>query len=62
MPVRGTPQLPTGKAGSSSAQCRCGGSTVMLPVTSPSPKYCTSTGPSVRSACTWSARYIGAPA
>ena len=39
-----------------------GGSTVMLPVTSPRPKYCTSTGPSLRSACTWSARYIGAPA
>ena len=30
---------------SSSAECMSGGSTVMLPVTSPSPKYCTSTLP-----------------
>ena len=39
-----------------------GGNTVMLPVTSPSPKYCTSTFPSFFSACFWSSRYIGAPA
>ena len=44
MPVRGKPQLPTGMS-ASSRLCRCGGSTVMLPVTSPMPKYCTSTWP-----------------
>ena len=38
------------------------GSTVMQPVTSPRPKYCTSTLPSFSSASFWSARYIGAPA
>lgn len=38
------------------------GSTVILPVTSPRPKYCTSTGPSFANARFWSARYIGAPA
>ena len=61
MPVRGKPQLPTGIA-ASSVLCQSGGSTVMLPVTSPMPKYCTSTGPSFSSANRWSARYIGAPA
>jgi hypothetical protein len=63
MPVRGRPQEPMFAFGSSSsAECMWRGSTVMLPVTSPRPKYCTSTGPSLRSARRWSARYIGAPA
>src|SRR5205807_601774 len=35
---------------------------VILPVTSPRPKYCTITGPSLFSAAFWSSRYIGAPA
>ena len=48
--------------GVSSASCRAGGRTVMFPVTSPSPKYWTSTLPSFRSACFWSSRYMGAPA
>ena len=51
MPVRGNPQLPTGIS-SSFGLWHEGGSTVMLPVTSPMPKYCTSTGPSFSSACT----------
>jgi len=57
MPVRGTPQLPA-----FSGTCMSGRSTVMLPVTSPSPKYCTRQGPSTRSASAWSASYTGAPA
>ena len=62
MPVRSNPQVPTRTSGPSSAACSPAGSTVIAPVTSPSPKYCTSTGPSTFSARFWSSRYIGAPA
>ena len=46
MPVRGRPQEPMLALGSaSSAECMLGGNTVMQPVTSPKPKYCTMTLP-----------------
>ena len=62
MPVRALPQEPSGKWSSSSMLCWSGRKTLMLPVTSPNPKYCTRHGPSFCSARFWSARYIGAPA
>ena len=70
MPVRGRPQVPINVSAvpvlpslcPSSSACMEGVSTVMQPVTSPRPKYCTSTGPSLCNARCWSAWYMGAPA
>ena len=50
MPVRSKPQVPSRALRGRLGSCVRVGSTVMLPVTSPRPKYCTSTLPSFASA------------